>query len=181
MPTEVVQRLMDEMEQLEKAIANISDSNERYRLKDEGQRKLIGKWDESLYTTTEGPFYLRDDKIAAIVADSIRYHAGDWFDVEAYCIMPDHVHLVLTPYPDLETTDCGLTKITHNIERNSAKQANALLGRTGEFWQHESYDHFVRDAAEMERILKYVVYNPVKAGLVDDWTKWKWTYCKYDM
>ncbi len=68
----------------------------------------------------------------------------------------------------------------HNIKRNSAKLANAALGRSGAFWQHESYDHFARDEAELERIIKYVIYNPVKAGLVDDWTKWKWTYCKYD-
>jgi REP-associated tyrosine transposase len=37
------------------------------------------------------------------------------------------------------------------------------------------------DAAKLEHIIKYVLNNPVKAGLVDDWTKWKWSYCKYDM
>ncbi len=69
----------------------------------------------------------------------------------------------------------------HNIKRNSAKQANAALGRTGQFWQHESYDHFVRDEAELGRILQYVINNPVKAGLVADWHDWKWTYCIYDL
>ena len=69
----------------------------------------------------------------------------------------------------------------HNIKRNSANHANKVLSRSGTFWQHESYDHFARDEKELERIIKYVLYNPVKAGLVTDWKSWKWTYCKYEM
>ncbi|MEW5986568.1 MAG: hypothetical protein AB1791_08050 [Chloroflexota bacterium] len=63
----------------------------------------------------------------------------------------------------------------------TAGQANLLLERTGAFWQHESYDHYVRDAAELERIVAYVVNNPVKAGLVTDWQEWPWAYCKYTL
>ena len=48
------------------------------------------------------------------------------------------------------------------------------MHRSGVFWQDESYDHIVRDQAELERTIKYVLNNPVKAGLVDDWEKWKW-------
>ena len=99
----------------------------------------------------------------------------------AYCIMPNHAHLVLTPYESSDTADYSLTKIMHNIKRNSANHANKTLGRTGAFWQHESYDHFVRDDAELERIVKYVLYNPVKAELVKEQTDWKWNYCKYEM
>ncbi len=69
----------------------------------------------------------------------------------------------------------------HSLKRYTAYEANQILGRSGAFWQHESYDHFARDEKELERIIKYVLYNPVKAGLVDDWKSWKWTYCKYDM
>jgi REP element-mobilizing transposase RayT len=95
--------------------------------------------------------------------------------------MPNHVHLVLTPYESSETADYSLTKIMHNIKRNSANHANKVLDRTGAFWQHETYDHFIRDETELERIIKYVLYNPVKAGLVKDQNDWKWTYCKYDV
>ncbi len=75
----------------------------------------------------------------------------------------------------------ALTKIMHNIKRNSANHANKTLGRTGSFWQHENYDHFARDEAELERIIKYVLYNPVKAGLVKEQEDWEWSYCKYEM
>lgn len=56
-----------------------------------------------------------------------------------------------------------------------------LLGQEGAFWEHESYDHYVRDEAELERIIKYVLYNPVKAGLAADWVAWPWTFSKQDL
>ena len=42
----------------------------------------------------------------------------------------------------------------------------------GTFWQHESYDHWIRDVGELERITLYVEANPVKAGLVSDPSEW---------
>ncbi|MDO9302432.1 MAG: transposase [Anaerolineales bacterium] len=181
LPAEVVERLRAETDELEKRLLTIKDQKEKLLLRDKEQRILFGKWDDALHKSQTGPFWLKDERIAKIVADSILYHDGNWFDILAYCIMPNHGHLVLTPHESSETTDYSLTKIMHNIKRNSANHANKILGRTGTFWQHENYDHYARDEAELERIIKYVLYNPVKAGLTDDWTKWKWSYCKYEM
>ena len=181
LPTEIIERLKAETEQLEQKLLEVTNPDERLKLRDLEQRKLFGKWDDALHSTKQGPFYLREDRVTEIVVNSIRYHDGEWFDVEAFCIMPNHVHLVITPYEKSETSDYSLTQIMHNIKRNSAKQANQILDRTGAFWQHENYDHFARDSAELERIIQYILYNPVKAGFVDDWTKWKWSYCKYDL
>jgi REP element-mobilizing transposase RayT len=181
LPTEVVERLRADAEELEKCLLAIKDLKEKHLLRDKKQRELFNKWDDALHKSQSGPLWLKDEKIAEIVAYSIRYHDGKWFDVVAYRIMPNHVHLVLTPYELSETADYSLTKIMHNIKRNSANHANKVLGRTGSFWQHENYDHFVRDQADLERIVKYVLYNPVEAGLVKEQKDWKWSYCKYDM
>ncbi len=181
LPQIVIEDLKAKAEQLEHTLQTIANPAERFRHKDQEQRKLFGKWDDTLHKSQTGPFYLKDVLIAQIVADAIRYHDGDWFELVAFCIMPNHAHIVLTPFKSSETADYSLTKIMHNIKRNSAKQANTALGRTGQFWQHESYDHFVRDEAELGRILQYVINNPVKAGLVADWQDWKWTYCIYDL
>jgi len=181
LPAEVVEQLRVEALQLEARLAAIKDRKEKHLLRDQELQRLFRKWDEALHTSQTGPFWLRDERIAKIVADSMRYHDGNWFDVLAYCIMANHVHLVLAPYEISATADFSLTKIMHNIKRNSANHANKVLGRTGAFWQHENYDHFARDEKDLERIIKYVLYNPVEAGLTDDWSKWKWTYCKYEM
>ena len=181
LPIEVVEQLRVEADRLERKLLTIKGQKEKLLLRDREQRKLFGKWEDALHKSQIGPFWLKDDRIAQIVADSILYHDGNWFDVLAYGIMLNHGHLVLIPYESSGTADYSLTKIMHNIKRNSANHANKVLGRTGAFWQHESYDHFARDEKELERIIKYVLYNPVKAGLTNDWLTWKWTYCKYVM
>jgi REP element-mobilizing transposase RayT len=66
----------------------------------------------------------------------------------------------------------------HSLKRYTARQANQLLGREGAFWQHENYDHVVRDEEEWQRIITYILNNPVKAGLVQNWEDWEWTYYK---
>ena len=68
--------------------------------------------------------------------------------------------------------------LQHFPKGYTAHKANRLLGRKGAFWQQESYDHVVRDANEWQRIVTYVLNNPVKAGLVDRWEKWQWSYCR---
>jgi putative transposase len=68
--------------------------------------------------------------------------------------------------------DGPLAGIMHSLKSYTANEANKLLGRGGPFWQRESYDHWVRDEVELERIVDYIAYNPVKAGLVrqpQDW------------
>src|SRR5260370_18638036 len=83
--------------------------------------------------------------------------------------MPNHVHVVLRP-------ETSLPAITRWLKGSTARQANLILDRTGEaFWQDESFDHRVRDEPELERIVRYVEYNPVSAGLVADPRAWPWS------
>jgi REP element-mobilizing transposase RayT len=65
-----------------------------------------------------------------------------------------------------------LAGIMHSLKSYTANEANKLLKRTGQFWQHESYDHWVRDEEELERIVDYIVWNPVKAKLVAKPHQW---------
>lgn len=87
--------------------------------------------------------------------------------------MPNHIHIVFMPLKESKDKYYSLSKIMHSFKRHTAHEANLTLGRTGTFWQHENYDHFVRDDAELERIVKYVLYNPVKANLVKEQSDWK--------
>jgi hypothetical protein len=66
--------------------------------------------------------------------------------------------------------------IMKSLKGYTAWECNRVLQRKGTFWQAESYDHIVRDAGEFQRVVNYVLNNPVKAGLVKDWRDWKWNY-----
>lgn len=90
--------------------------------------------------------------------------------------MSNHVHVLFTLFENSRS----VSKIMQSIKRYSARQANKILNRTGSFWQAESYDHIVRDEKEYYRVIKYILNNPVKVGLVEKWEDWEFTYCKVD-
>jgi REP-associated tyrosine transposase len=117
--------------------------------------------DRRLDMPCSGPKHLRQAVIAQIVVSSI--HKGvelAHFDLIAYVVMPNHVHLLVLPRTAPE-------RMLKSLKGSTARKANRALGRTGEpFWQKESYDHWVRDRPELENIRAYIENNPVKAGLV---------------
>lgn len=83
--------------------------------------------------------------------------------------MPNHVHVLLRPLTSMPV-------ITRWLKGSTARQANLILGRTGEsFWQDESFDHCVRDEVELDRIVRYVEHNPVSAGLASNPRDWPWS------
>ena len=81
----------------------------------------------------------------------------------------------------VKRSDTSLYKILQSLKAYTARAANKILQRGGAFWLHESYDHVVRDEKELERIIWYVLNNPVKARLVKEWHEWPWLYCRPDM
>jgi REP element-mobilizing transposase RayT len=74
-----------------------------------------------------------------------------------------------------------MSAIMHSLKLYTARESNRLLGRIGQFWQHENYDHVLRNEAELNRITRYVLNNPVMAGVVEYWEDWKWSYCQYPL
>jgi putative transposase len=139
---------------------------------------MFGRWDLALAEVKGGPEWLLQPEIAAAVVQSIRRVEDRLYTLEAYCVMPNHVHVVLTPRFGDDGQYHALAKITQAIKGSSATEANRLLNRSGQFWQHESYDHVVRDGEELDRVVRYVLGNPVKASLVDDWRAWPWGYTR---
>ena len=129
-----------------------------------------------------GPRWLADEEVAAMVAQSLHHLDGERYDLLAYCIMPNHVHVVFTlPAAGEEERNSSLSSIMQSIKGYTARRANQMLGRRGQFWQDESYDRVIRDGAELERVLRYVINNPVKAGLVSTACDWKWTFCRWEL
>jgi REP element-mobilizing transposase RayT len=177
-PSEVQEQLRLEVEQTDRILAGIADPDERAGRVYLEQRRLFGRWGAALDTIQNGPFWLCDPRIAGLVAESLRYRDGKVYDLDTFCVMPNHVHLIFTPLSKTDGDHHALAAIMHSLKRHTARQANRLLGREGSFWQHESYDHVVRGEVEQERVVAYVLNNPVKAELADRWEEWEWTYCK---
>ena len=163
-------------------------------------RRWFARFESLLDRADTGPLWLKDEQIAAMVADSLHYRDGKVYRLDAFSVMPNHVHVVFAPLPvrrDVAQTVSlrdgrqthslphdeyySLPKIMQSLKGITPREANSLLERSGTFWEHESYDHFVRDTNEWGRIIAYVLNNPVKAGLVEDWKEWKWSYCRKEL
>jgi putative transposase len=148
---------------------------------DKLHRQFFGRYDTILDSIDNGPHYLRLDTIDHTVANAIHYFDEKKYELIAFTIMSNHVHLVFTLNPVSETKpSIALDKVMHSIKSFTAQKCNELMDRTGRFWEYESYDRLVRDRNELHRIVQYILQNPVKAGLCDQWQDWKWTYIKPD-
>ena len=127
--------------------------------------------DRLLDNARSGPLCLRQPELAGLVAEAIRYrdeHLGHYL-LHAYVVMPNHVHLLITPRVQV-------SKLTQSLKRFTALEGNRLLGLTGKpFWQDESYDRLVRDEREFQRIASYIEMNPVHAGLAATPEEFPWS------
>ena len=132
--------------------------------------------DATLFITFRLAGSLPAHVIEQLHKESLHWRNGRVYNLLAYCIMPNHGHLVATPLRDAHGTPYALSTILQSLKRHTGRKANQLLGRHGAFWQHESYDHVVRDGEEMERIIDYVIKNPVRAKLVSNPQDWAYTY-----
>jgi len=127
--------------------------------------------DKLLDLERDGALYLRMPEIASLTVDAF-FHGAEkmqLYELHAFVIMPNHVHILITPHVEL-------AKLTHSIKRFTAREANRILGLTGKrFWQDESYDRLVRDHSEFQRIQRYIENNPVRAGLVATPEEYRWS------
>ncbi len=118
-----------------------------------------------------GAAWLRQPAIAERVSNALRHFEGHHYFLHAWCVMPNHVHAVVSPQ-----ASHGLDSILHSWKSFTATGANRILNRTGEaFWQHESYDHWIRDDTELQHCCAYTEMNPVNARLCADKADWPWS------
>ena len=118
-----------------------------------------------------GECWLRRTRIADLVAAALGFFSDARYRLDAWVIMPNHVHAVLWPMPNRT-----LSSIVQSWKRYTAREANKLLKRTGEtFWQPEPFDHWIRNDEEHAWCCRYVVNNPVKAHLCSAPGDWKWS------
>jgi valyl-tRNA synthetase len=116
----------------------------------------IDEWLDAGY----GSCILAKETVARIVADALRHFDGARYDLGAWVVMPNHVHALVAPK---QGHDLGA--ILHSWKSFTANQINKQLGRSGPLWQHESYDHIVRNEEALLRITEYIERNPEKAGI----------------
>ena len=155
-----------------------------FRLADTFPQELRSEWESLLKIENDyqrqieleayldqgrGACHLRQPEIARIVEASLRFRQGEDYELRAWVIMPNHVHLLFKVF------GVPMSQLLDAWKGFTAKQANKVLGRHGKFWQESYWDTFMRDADHERLTQKYIEDNPVKAGLVASGKEWPWS------
>jgi len=117
--------------------------------------------DRFLDEARTGPLYLRQREVAAMVVETTCAYDSSLrqYDLHSFVVMPNHVHLLLTP-------QVSLAKMTQILKGVIAQRANEMLGQPGApFWADENWEHLVGDNHEFGRIRQYIERSPVPVGM----------------
>ena len=163
--------VLDQIESERQAI--ITTAKQLHRALSGDERRKIQRLStpviEQFLDNGAGACHLKNPVIAEDLANTLRHFDRKRYRLFAWCIMPNHVHVVVRLLPAE-----NLAAVVHSWKSFSAKQANRVLGAHGTFWQREYYDHLIRGEEEFERAVRYVAENPAKANL----RHWRWVWVR---
>src|SRR5215210_5809723 len=131
---------------------------ERWRIELEGAggEAALRRRVEAYLDAGHGQACLKDAAVASLVEDALLHFDGQRYRLAAWVVMPNHVHLLLTPL-----SGYMLSSIMHSLKSYTAGEANKLLRRQGALWQEEYFDRYVRDAEHYAQTVAYIEANPV--------------------
>jgi len=136
---------------------------------DSAKRRKIEAW----LDRGHGECWLRRPDVAELVENVLRASDRRDYQLKAWVIMPNHVHLAV------EVWNTPLAKLINGWKGKSSREANKLLSRRGHFWQEEYYDTLIRDEAHLQRAVRYTEQNPTKAHLVRTARDWRWSSARH--
>jgi len=143
-----------------------------FLLKVEDSRERRAKL-ENYLDRGAGECWLAQPDIARCAEDALRHFDGRRYQLHAWVIMPNHIHILV------EIGDTSLAKLMQSWKQFIARQANKILRREGTFWQREYWDTYMRDTAQTLKAVKYIENNPVKAKLVHATKDWQWSSARF--
>jgi putative DNA methylase len=160
-----------------------------FRLADSLPAALLARWENQLETLANsardyerrkrieraldsghGSGSLSKPAIGEMVENALLHFDAERYRLHAWCVMPNHVHVLATPMDGSRLSD-----ILHSWKSFTAKKANALLVRKGAFWAQEYFDRAIRDAVHYANAVEYFAMNPVRAGLCGAPEAWRFS------
>ncbi len=158
-----------------------------FRLADSLPSELLEQWRAELHRLPEreasaerrrrieqwldqgaGHAWLGDPRVASLVEEALLRLDGERYQLHAWVVMPNHVHVLFTP-----GHGWSLSAILHSWKSFTSKRANRILARCGKFWQEEYFDRYIRDQQHFQRAVEYIELNAVKVGLCELRQQWR--------
>ena len=123
----------------------------------ENKQRGLARRVEKYLDCPQGECLLAEAECRRIIVENLLNGDGQRYLLDAYAVMPNHVHVLVMP-----TQEESLTRIVADWKRYSARMLGQRRGRTGAIWAAEAFDHIVRDLAGLQRFRAYIETNPEK-------------------
>ena len=183
-PKSKLQQIKDEYKDKLQQLQTIKDEHLRNTKIFNLRKRYLVQIDQVLDKIRNGNHFLKRNDIAKIVSEQIHRFDGEFYQLIAYSIMSNHVHLVIDTSIQLSDDNndddlknyTNLDQIMKRIKGASAFYSNKALSRKGAFWETENYDTYIRNEKMLKNVIAYTLNNPVKAGIVTSWKDYKWNY-----
>jgi REP element-mobilizing transposase RayT len=120
-----------------------------------------------------GECHLRRPEVAALVGTALRFFHDQRYELRAWVIMSNHVHVLF------KVDAVPMSEIVETWKKHTANKANRHLGRRGPFWAASYFDTYMRNAEHEQKTVRYIENNPTKAKLVLDPKQWSWSSAKF--
>ena len=175
LPKGIVVKMKSEKKQYDEEVKKLNGEKlKSYR--HEFDKKYYDDFDNFIGKYNMSYDWLKQKECGEIIFDSILHWDEKRYKLYCFCIMSNHVHLLIKPLYDSDEICYSLSKILFSIKRYTAGKCNKVLGKKGQFWQHESYDHRIRNENDFYYQMNYILQNPVKAKLIKNWEDWPFVY-----
>jgi putative transposase len=107
---------------------------------------------------------------ATILQNCLKFFDGDRYDLQAWCVTPTHIHVLLVSDPNVLIGQC-----VHSWKHATTRVLKTDLGLEGPFFAKDYFDRFCRTPRQAEATIGYIEANPVKAGLCSTKESWPWS------
>jgi len=153
------------------------------------RKRYLFQIDQLLHKIVNGPIVLSQKEILDKTKEVLHRFDGEFYDLICYSIMSNHVHILIDTSIQIkedqyfdEITDkfTTLDQIMKRVKAPIARFANTILNTSGQFWERESYDIYIRNEIMKSNVISYILENPVKAKLVESWEDYSGNYLKRD-
>ena len=168
-PSELLETLRFQTQALRGRAQDVTNNPEKRQQASDEHKRLFAQFERHLDSGSTGPKWLTDPRMAEIVCDVIKDQTA-FASIDCFTVMSNHVHILFTPI-DPHTA----REVLKRIKQITAFHCLKISHSIAPFWEGENYDHIVREG-EWDRILIYIIQNPVAAGLCKHWRDWPYTY-----
>ena len=186
-PQSVLERTQAEKEEAVYAIKRRKlSATEEKKLIDHAEGVYLQKLDDYLDKIKTGPHYLKDKAVAAEMMKKLHLYDNQYYRLEAFCVMSNHVHALLDFGIQLpehehdfdENKYVQLDTVMRYLKGGSSFKINKLLGRSGTLWNAVNFDRYIRNERHYNTVINYIINNPVKAGICTEWQDFPFTYLR---